>query len=788
MTTSTAGGWVARHRALVIAALFLMVAMAVGAAVVAPRALDWYRERGAAQPGDNPYVELPWGAEQVLGLGAPQDVPPPANVTSVADGYEWRQRPVGGGGWVTGLEVHHSGAPILSRGDLGGAFRWDPDTERWQQMLIHDNVTDPVMSDYLVEAIAIAPSDPDVLYVSGGDSDDPTGRVLRSDDGGDTWVAGTQRFAIGANRELRQGGERLAVSPSDPMTVWMSTRREGLHRSTDGGITWELLDAVPFGDWTIPEPGGNPWVLLADEDGTETVYVAVNGDGVYRAAVADAADPAAWQRIVETTGVPFDAEIGPDGRVWMTDLGTGDVHRYVPGEANAEKLQPGIDDARVLAVDPNDAARVLVMSHRQVRRSDDGGDSWRSLDFSFSCPGAPWLDQYTFSLFLGSSSPEFDVDDAGGLWFPQGFGVWYADATGDRLDFRCRTFGFEELATNDLVVNAAGELVTAHWDRAIFRHTNDDETGAIQGPETRFNSAWDFDMSPSDPDVIVGIIADHRLCCEEDDKAYNSGWSPDGGVTWNRFESYDGDHPAELRFGNIAAAADDVDNLVWLPSFNGALHTSFDRGATWERIELPGTEDMVNSATGRWQGGSHFAVYLHRQVLAADPVLPGTFYVYHAELGLFRSSDGGSSWALVSDESLPSGWSVGWFNAHLKAVPGEPGHLYFTPGKLSGQFFPLYESFDGGETWTAHDLVTDVGALGFGAALESDGPATLYFAGTVGSQRGVWRAPAGTQEWELVSTAPAGNYSEIYSLAGDPTVPGRVYVGFRGSGIVQGDG
>ncbi len=93
---------------------------------------------------------------------APTPRPRPPTLPSIEDRYRFRALEVGGGGWVTGMEIHDSGLTVV-RTDVGGAFRYDPATARWQQMLILGNVEDPEPGDYQVESIAIAPSDPDRL-------------------------------------------------------------------------------------------------------------------------------------------------------------------------------------------------------------------------------------------------------------------------------------------------------------------------------------------------------------------------------------------------------------------------------------------------------------------------------------------------------------------------------------------------------------------------------------------------------------------------------------------------
>ena len=73
-----------------------------------------------------------------------------------------------------------------------------------------------------------------------------------------------------------------------------------------------------------------------------------------------------------------------------------------------------------------------------------------------------------------------------------------------------------------------------------------------------------------------------------------------------------------------------------------------------------------------------------------------------------------------------------------------------------------------------------------GAPLEADGPPALYATGRSRDTTGLWRSGDRGETWDLLSSAPAGRHQDISVLAGDPEVPGRIYVGFSGTGFVVG--
>src|ERR671932_489995 len=98
-------------------------------------------------------------------------------------------------------------------------------------------------------ALAIAPSNPEILYAGTGEEDSrnsmsPGGGVYKSTDGGKTWKL------VGLEQTQHIG--RIVVHPSDPNIVyvaalghtWGPNKERGLYKSTDGGATWQLVKFV----------------------------------------------------------------------------------------------------------------------------------------------------------------------------------------------------------------------------------------------------------------------------------------------------------------------------------------------------------------------------------------------------------------------------------------------------------------------------------------------------------------------------------------------------------------
>jgi xyloglucan-specific exo-beta-1,4-glucanase len=108
------------------------------------------------------------------------------------------------------------------------------------------------------------------------------------------------------------------------------------------------------------------------------------------------------------------------------------------------------------------------------------------------------------------------------------------------------------------------------------------------------------------------------------------------------------------------------------------------------------------------------------------------------------------------------------------------GDLYLVCG--SG----LYHATQGATSFTQISGVQGAWGIGEGAPQPGSAVLTLYLAGEIGGQNGVYRSTNGGANWIRIDN-PAQQYGYWNILIGDPRVFGRVYIGTGGRGIVYGD-
>ncbi|MBI1735779.1 MAG: glycosyl hydrolase [Candidatus Rokubacteria bacterium] len=280
---------------------------------------------------------------------------------------QWRLIGPYRGGRVVAVAGHPTDAMTFYFGGCaGGVWKTTDGGTYWE------NVSDGFFAVSAVGAIAVAPSDPNVVYagtgeacirgnVSHGDG------VYRSADGGRTWTN------VGLSDTRHIG--RVRVHPRDPDTVWVAALghawgpngERGVFRTRDGGRTWQhvLFRSERAGAVDLSLDPGNPRVVFA----------------------------AVWQ----AQRTPWSMTSGgPESSLWKSTDG-GDTWTDITRNPG---LPRGVLGRIGVSVSPADGRRVYALIEAEdgaLFRSDDGGATWRRASEDAGLRGRPWYYMHVFA-------------------------------------------------------------------------------------------------------------------------------------------------------------------------------------------------------------------------------------------------------------------------------------------------------------------------------------------------------------------------------------------------------
>lgn len=608
----------------------------------------------------------------------------------------------------------------------GGVWKTENAGATWS------NISDEFFRTASIGAIAVAPSDPNVIYVGTGEScirgvtTTHGDGVYKSTDGGKTW----KNVGLGATRQI----SAVRVHPGDPDRVYVAAQgnpwgpnpERGVYRSTDGGRSWQQVLKVDAttGAADLSMDPGNPRILFAALWDHQRLPWQVRsggpGSGLYRSAdggetweklsqglpklmgrAGIAVSPARPERVYAV----IEAE---DGGLYRSDDG-GRSWRLV----NAKRLLRARSWYYMHVVaDPQEANTVYVLSGPLVRSIDGGA--------SFDVVRAPHGDHH--ALFIHPSNNQWLINgnDGGATISLDGARSW-------STQYNQPTAQFYRVITDN---RFPYHLYGGQQDNTTVAIASRSEGGAI-GREDWYpvggGESAHVAFDPDDPrrvyaTSIAGFITeyDHQAKTERNVQAY-----AEFGL---------GSAARDLRYRfnwNAPVVASPHDSKTLYHGGNVLLR-SRDRGVSWQAISPDLTRDQPEKQgaggvpfTDEQAGAEHYNTIFY---VAPSPHEAGTLWVGTDDGLVQLSRDEGESWQNVT----PQGLGEVLINA-IEVSPRDPATAWLaTTGYKLNDFTPqIYKTEDYGRTWTKR--VNGLPADDFVRVVREDRVREgLVFAGTEG--------------------------------------------------------
>jgi len=579
----------------------------------------------------------------------------------------------------------------------GGVWRTQDGGRSWE------NISDGYFGGS-VGAIEVAPDDPNVIYVGGGEK---TVRgnvssgygVWRTEDGGKTW----QNAGLGKSRHI----PRLVVHPRDHNTVFAAvlgniykpTQERGVYKTTDGGKNWEkvLFANQDAGAVDLVMDPNNPRVLYASTWNVRRSPYSLSSGGDGSALWKSTDNGESWKEISKNKGFPTDT-LGIIGvtvsavnseRVWaiVENKEKGGVYRIDDGgetwqQVNSErKLRQRAWYYTRIYADTKDEDVVYVLNVR-YHKSTDGGRTYDTYN-------APHGDHH--DLWIAPEDPNRMIigDDGGAQVTYDGGETW-------STYYNQPTSQFYRVTTDNAFPY---RIYAAQQDNSTIRIAHRNEGWSIDEDDwepTAGGESAHIAVDPENNDIVYGGSYDGFLTRYNHDNGTVRSVS-----VWPDNPMGHGAEEMKYRFQwnfPIFFSPHDPNKLY---TASNHLHVSTNEGESWELI----SPDLTRNDPSRLgpSGGpitkDNTSVEYYCTIFAAaeSPVTPGLLWTGSDDGLVHVSRDGGKNWENVTPSGMPE-WMM--INS-IEPSAFDAGTCYIAGTKYkTGDFAPyLYRTTDYGKTW-----------------------------------------------------------------------------------------
>ncbi|MCO5175739.1 MAG: glycosyl hydrolase [Thermomicrobiales bacterium] len=625
---------------------------------------------------------------------------------ALLNSLEWRLIGPFRGGRVPAVAGHPNETGTFYFGACaGGVWKTTNAGDYWE------NISDGYFNTAAVGAIALAPSDPNVIYVGMGETsirgDVSHGDgVYKSTDGGQTW----QHVGLADTHAI----STIRVHPNDPDLVyvaalghvWGPNAERGVYRSADGGATWEqILHVSPrAGAIDLAMDPHNPRVLYAAMWDAQRYPHALRSGGPDSSIYKTVDGGTTWENLTSNPGLPTGTlgKIGvavsaKPGRVWaLVEADDGALFRSENGGATWQRVCDNADLRRRawyymhIVADPQDGDTVYVLNLK-FWKSIDGGRTFTAIPTQHGDNQDLWIDPNNPQRMIEGNDGGANVSLNGGKsWstiYNQPTAQFYHVTTDERVPYRL--YGSQQ---DNTALSVPSSSIRGAITETEYFEPGGGESGYIA-------------IKPDDNNIVyggaIGSGAGNGRLLRFDQRTMETrivtpwpevqGMGRGAGTMKYRFQ---------WTFPIVFSPHDP--NTLYATS--NVVHRTRDEGMSWEVISPDlshnDPETLVASGGPITRDNTGAEAYGTIFAFIESPHEPGVYWAGSDDGRVHISRDGGESWDDVSIPAslLPDRPMI----SVIEPSPHDQSTVYIAATRYKHDDFApyLYKTTDDGATWT----------------------------------------------------------------------------------------
>ncbi|WP_394747827.1 WD40/YVTN/BNR-like repeat-containing protein [Spongiimicrobium salis] len=555
-----------------------------------------------------------------------------------------------------------------------------------------------------IGAIEVAKSDPNVIYVGGGE------KTLRGNvssgygiwktvDAGKTWTS----MGLKNSRHV----PRIRIHPSNSDIVYAAvlgniykpTQDRGIYKSMDGGKSWtkKLFVNDQAGAVDLILDPNNPRILYASTwRAKRTPYsLSSGGDGSALWKSTDSGE--SWTEISKNEGFPKDTlgiigvTVSPKNseRVWaiVENKKKGGLYRSDDGgkkwtQVNSErKLRQRAWYYTRLYADTEDVDVVYVLNVR-YHKSTDGGRSFNTFNAPHGDHHDLWIAPENSKRMIigddGGAQVSYDGGDTWSTYYNQPTSQFYRVTTDNAFPYR---------------------IYAAQQDNSTLRIKHRSDGFSISENDwepTAGGESAHIAVDPTDNDIVYGGSYDGFLT-----RRNHKTGTVRGINVWPDNPMGHGAEDMKYRFQWNFPIIFSRHNPKKLYTFSNHVHVSENEGQSWTLLSGDLTRNdpskLVSSGGPITQDNTSVEYYCTIFAANESPLKEGLLWVGSDDGLIHVSKDGGQNWENVTPTNMPE-WSM--VNS-IEPSAFDEGTCYVAATRYKlGDFQPyLYKTTDYGKTW-----------------------------------------------------------------------------------------